>query len=580
MARPRDRRSPPIAPDPPTLDPARPYKPLDFGNGIVAGTIGADGRLLSLGLAHPDHGRVLVTTAPRFDETARRDPAAVRRYRAALGGRARAGFGLELGEPLAHDLLEGAIPRIRFANAELTAFAPAGRRGAVLLIRGAADPSLSGELRLGRAEYTQLTEGGPLPLPSSSPAASEDEGGRWIEDAALGAAAAIAVMPSRGGVTIGFGIGRDRAEATVEARSLGGSAEALLAAELAARAASPWADAPAPVRRAMSYALDCASCDVGGAVAILADHEILPLVWTRDAYYVARMLLSVAPGDECVRAAVTGFLRWCFERAVRPGGWWPRSSLASGQAKDRAFQLDQQLYPPLLLAEHARLTGDDALLRRYGAEAERVLDAVLARAEDGLVATAETPADDPLAEPFHFSSHLLLWHTLRAYGREAEPLRARIRERFTHEGRFAYAVGAGARHYHDANDVPTALAPAWGFCAADDPVWLATIEHAWSGRNEGHFPGPLGGLGSLHTRHPWPLGDLQRAIVARARGDARAEAAAWDRLRRVETWDGLLPEAYDERDGSVASRHWFSWPVALRAWLRADPALGAAGDRW
>src|SRR5688500_20411733 len=145
------------------------------------------------------------------------------------------------------------------------------------------------------------------------------------------------------------------------------------------------------------------------------------------------------------------------------------------------------------------------------------------------------------------------------------------------EGRFAYAVGPGGpRHYHDANDVPTALAPAWGFCGADDPAWLATIAHAWSGDNDGLVAGPLGGLGSLHTRHPWPLGDLQRVIAARAGHDASAEAAAWGRIARVETWDGLLPEAYDERDGSVASRHWFAWPARLRAWLVAARLIWAA----
>lgn len=521
-------------------------------------------------MADPTHGRIVLTAAPAFDERDRRDQAAVRVYRAALAAPDRTGLGPELGEPVAHELLEAAIPRIRFAEAELTAFAPAGRRGALLLVRGAADSSVSGDVRLERAAYTQLTEGGPLPLRPTAPASGDDAGVRWIADPALGAAAAIAIVRSFDALAVAFAIGRDREEAIAEARSLGRSAGALLAAELAARAGSPWAARPAPVRRAMSYALDLASCDVGGTVAILADHEILPLVWTRDAYYVACMLLAVAPDDECVRATVDGFLRWCFERAERPASWWPRSSLAGGQAKDRAFQLDQQLYPPLLLVEHARITGDDALLRRYRADAERVLDALLARADDGLVATAETPADDPLAEPFHFSSHLLLWHTLRAYGRDAEALRARIRETFTRDGRFAYAVGPrGARHYHDANDIPTALAPAWGFCTADDPVWLATIAHAWSDENEGFVAGPLGGLGSLHTRHPWPLGDLQRVIVARARRDASAEAAAWDRLARVGTWDGLLPEAYDERDGSVASRHWFAWPVALRAWLVA-----------
>jgi hypothetical protein len=67
-------------------------------------------------------------------------------------------------------------------------------------------------------------------------------------------------------------------------------------------------------------------------------------------------------------------------------------------------------------------------------------------------------------------------------------------------------------------------------------------------------------------------------IVARAAGDRDAASAVQDRLDRVTTWDGLLPEAYDERDGSVASRHWFAWPVALRAWLAADPTLGRSVD--
>lgn len=521
---------------------------------------------------------MLLTSARPFDEASRRDPPAVRRYRTGLAARDRAGFGLDLGDPVSHVLLEAAIPRIRFAGAtELTGFAPAGRPGALLLVKGSVKATISGEPRLARAAYTQLTEGGPLRSLAAVPTTGEHEGARWLDDRALGLAAAVALAPASGGLALALAFGRDPAAALAEARSLAASAEALLERELAARRSFPWSAQPDVVRRAMASVLDCASCDVGGAVALLADHEILPLVWTRDAYYAARMLLAVAPAEERVRATVDGFLRWCFERAERPGGWWPRSSLASGQAKDRAFQLDQQLYPALLLAEHADITGDRALVGKYGSEAQRVLDALLARAEDGLIATAETPADDALAEPFHFSSHLLLWRTLAAYGRDVEPLHGRIRERFTRNGRFAYAIGApGARHYHDANDVPSVLAPAWAFCRADDPVWLATIEHAWSVQNEGFIAGPLGGLGSLHTMHPWPLGDLQRVIVARARSDAGAEAAAWERLDQVETWDGLLPEAYDERDGTVASRHWFAWPNALRAWLRADPTYGAA----
>jgi len=194
------------------------------------------------------------------------------------------------------------------------------------------------------------------------------------------------------------------------------------------------------------------------------------------------------------------------------------------------------------------------------------------RAPFGLVATDETPADDRLAEAYHCSSHVLLWHVLATLGHpEAEPVRAAILRHFRSGDGFAYAVrgpdGLGARDYHDANDLPTALAPAWGFCSATEPRWLRTIERAWSAANPGFFSGPLGGLGSVHTPHPWTLGDLQARIVASARGDRTALDAAEARLDRVQTWDGLLPEAYDEATGGVASRHWFAWPVALRAWL-------------
>src|SRR4029453_15545723 len=143
------------------------------------------------------------------------------------------------------------------------------------------------------------------------------------------------------------------------------------------------------------------------------------------------------------------------------------------------------------------------------------------------------------------------------------------------------------RHYHDANDLPTVFAPAWGFCDVDDPVWRATIRFAWVRENDGYFAGPAGGGGSLHTRHPWPLGDLQEIVVARVLGDAARERRGGGRLAggagwaggppggRVATWDGLPPEAYDETTGAMASRHHFAWPAALRALLALDPMLKA-----
>ena len=176
--------------------------------------------------------------------------------------------------------------------------------------------------------------------------------------------------------------------------------------------------------------------------------------------------------------------------------------------------------------------------------------------------------------PYHFSSHVLLWHALRRFDHpDADGVRSSVLRAFVRDGRFAYAIGADGetRHYHDANDLPTVFAPGWGFCPPDDPVWRATIEFAWSEANPGYIAGPFGGLGSLHTPHPWPLGDLQEIVVARLIGDRARERRATQRLGSVEAWDSTLPEAYDEQSGIIASRHWFAWPNALRALLLSDP---------
>jgi uncharacterized protein len=596
------RGDPELRPVP--LDPRRPHKPLDVGNGIVAGTLAPNGRWLSLGIAHPVHGRIVLTTAPAF-VAERGDQRAVRAYRASLADPDRPTFGLDALDHeassalLVDDAFPMAVVERPEGRLEATTVAPSGRSGAVQVVRikahqAFAGPILSGTMRLARAEYTQLTLGGALP-----PAPSENRSGTtdevfWIDDRLLDAAIAIALSaPGRIEVSgesraiVAIAIGRTKGQVTAEVRALVGEGERLASREIDERArlwavTSMTGDEARPSRRAVAYALDCAATRVDAAVAVLADHEILPLVWTRDAYYVCRALLALDhPRHPGMAAVVEGFARWLFERAERVDGWWPRASLASGQAKDPAFQLDQQLWPLLLVLDHARLTRDPSMHERYaGAIAETLVALLAKRTAFGLIATAETPADDPLVQPYHFSSHVLLWRVLAAAGhRAAGEVRDAILRHFTSAGRFAYAVagpdGAGARHYHDANDLPTVFAPGWGFCSADDARWRATIAFAWSDANEGYFSGELSGLGSLHTPHPWPLGDLQAIIVARVIADPAREGRARERLARVETWDGLLPEAYDEETGAVASRHWFAWPASLRALLEREPMLTA-----
>jgi hypothetical protein len=584
------------------LDPRAHYKPLDLGNGIISACITPSGRWLEVGIAHRDHGRVVVSDTPALEETKARDQGAVRAYRRALASRDRAGFGLDaLATGGRASLLEDSLPTVIHARAalrlEATAFVPAGRRAVVQVVRITAKrdlrfaPAWTGAMHLRRAAYTQLTPGGPLPGVAEAPASGRDERGLWIVDEALDAAVGV-VVPSP--VTIAarasttcvavIAFGRTPDEALAEASSIAVRAEARLAETLQARRAL-WTGADlasprrAPLRRAAAYALDCASLEVGESTAILADHVILPLVWTRDAYYVCRAMLSIAP--EQGAAMTSRFLRWCFETAERPDGWWPRASLASGVLKDPIFQLDQQIYPLLLLADHARLTKDYALARRYNEQCDGVVRALLERRSTfGLIATDETPADDPIEAPFHFSSHVLLWRLLRERDpAAADKLRDATRRHFVAGDLYAYAVrgpkGEGAVLYHDANDLPTMFAPGWRFCRSNDPRWKATIAFAWSKDNRAFVEGAFGGLGSVHTLHPWPLGDLQDVVVGRVLHDRTRVSRARARLRAVRMWDGMLPEAYDETSGAVASRHWFAWPIALWALLEHEPALTA-----
>jgi hypothetical protein len=358
------------------------------------------------------------------------------------------------------------------------------------------------------------------------------------------------------------------------------------------RTGRPW---PSPaagldplVARALAYVRGCTALSIGpGERAILTDHRLLPLSWTRDAYYQALLLLAAdGPGD---RERVADHLRWLWRRCERPDARWVRSHHADGRRKDLAFQADQQLYPLVELADYWRLAGslpDGVDWTDAVAAAWRAVTAAI-DPSTGLMASHETAADDPAEAPFIAASQILLWYTavrlaeLDAAGAldasYAHGVAARVRAAFerhlVHDGRWAYASdGAGGRvAYHDANDLPLALAPAWGFCAADDPAWRATIDFAFSAANYGYASGPRGGLGSVHTPGAWTLGDVQRWIVARATGDRTAAAAALQRLHEVALLDGMLPEAYSVTpDPDRRVRHWFAWPGAALGALLLD----------
>lgn len=603
-----------------TAEPAPPPKPLDTGAGGITASVNAHGRLIAVNGYSSRHGYLTLSATPPFPDADRYQPEKVRAYRRGLAQ--DDGFGVAFESPVVAQeawLEDDLYPHVRLSladgeSAECVTWAVAGVGVAQAwrLSSPGVRYRLDGRVWFQRCAYTQLTEGGVLPFPSpGTHLLSPDDPARRLtvlHNPALAQYVALGISnarpadpadPQAGVILTGGDLHPTPDGALMLAVAFGDSADLALSRceSLLSHSAPPpppvgWFNLPPDplLKRGLAYGLLCAVPldDDGARVCILTDHMILPLAWNRDAYYVARALLA---WDSAHAPLVRGHLAWMFETAERVNGLWGRSYTANGAVKDRGYQLDQQIYPLLELCEYAQITGDPATLTRYTPHLREVVRRLDEQANaHGLYPTAETPGDDPIPLPYHFSSHVLLWAVFRdlamwdalgdadAWRARADALHRAIHAHFVaHHDEFgavyAYATdGAGNFHlYHDANDLPLALAPVWGFCPADDPVWRATVAFAFSPANVGGYYG--GHLGSVHTPAAWALGDVQDWIIALALDDRDREQRALDRLRRAAQPDGALPEAYDPSTGAVVSRHWFAWPSAAYACVR----LGAWG---
>ncbi|RYP68168.1 hypothetical protein DL771_006818 [Monosporascus sp. 5C6A] len=278
----------------------------------------------------------------------------------------------------------------------------------------------------------------------------------------------------------------------------------------------------------------------------------------------------------------------------------PQSSyLVTGKPKDQTiFQLDQQCYPLLELCDYLDCFPHDVdfvtRLADSGAIAE-ILEVLAYKrdAETGLWATDETPGDDAVTLPYHFSSHVLLWRTykrLRDLWANIKPLdNAEIRRlsdmatdvrdstlRFftahhpqIEKSMFAYLTDGQGEHtfYHDANDVPTLFAMEWKFVETPNQIttWRNTMDFGLSPSNERGFcaEGPYRGLGSQHSPGAWVLGYFQELAYAAFMDDAPVVSDAWEKILAAMQWDGTFSEAVDSQTAECSSKAWFSWPGSM-----------------
>ena len=619
-----------------------PRKPRDIGNGLVAASFGGGGEWLSLATVHPEAGFVELNGLPVFAPEWRGQPDATRRYRSWMRREEHAFLHVEAGR----------------ATVSTRQDAPRGTRGVVQRITISAthrDRPAGVRIRAnGRLGWPALAEISEVDPPTEEGQKSRmkalegtlrvvGDGGPVIVQAWLrkGGDGGRGSAERRSDMRIGWKILRRTMPSAVAWVEWPGEAPEIhidIACTFDTPSPEPpeWADrtrlrppepdeeaareelrplrVPARLvkplgrmnKRAATYTRACTALRVSGTErTILTDHRILPLSWTRDAYWQARLLLTTwsRGGHDEDEQIVADHLRWLFLRCERPDGRWVRSHHADGRPKDRPIQADQQLYPLLELADYIRVSGRLPQLPPEVTWSDLAGDAWAVSLESidedlGLIATDENPADDVPTNPYLLSDQVLLWHTatelvgvasklgLDPAGLKAvaERVRAAFQTHFHIEGplgeMWAYSVNGrgGVERYMDANDLPAALAPLWGFCPPDDGRWQTTMRYAFDRENPGFVDGPMGGLGSRHTPGTWTLGDIMGWAAFGLMEEESLSEAALERLVRSAFTDGMLPEAYDPEGSGSAVRHWFAWPGSALATLLLEHAARDTGE--
>ncbi|MCK6066193.1 MULTISPECIES: glycoside hydrolase family 125 protein [Microbacterium] len=142
---------------------------------------------------------------------------------------------------------------------------------------------------------------------------------------------------------------------------------------------------------------------------------------------------------------------------------------------------------------------------------------------------------------------------------------------------YAYEIdGCGNALLTDDANTPSLLSmPLFGWCAADDPTYLATRAFVLSDANPTFFRGTAAeGIGSPHTPHGsiWPIALAVQGLTALDDSERRR---VFDTLLSTHAGTGAMHESFDKDDPAVYTRPWFSWANAMFCEL----ALELAGLR-
>ncbi len=134
---------------------------------------------------------------------------------------------------------------------------------------------------------------------------------------------------------------------------------------------------------------------------------------------------------------------------------------------------------------------------------------------------------------------------------------------------YAFEVdGLGNANLMDDANVPSLLAmPFMGYCAKDDPVYLATRAFVLSGENPYFYEGKSAtGIGSPHTPQDyiWPISLCIQGLTSNSRQE---QLELLEMLMATDAGTGLMHEGFHKDDPAQFTRPWFAWANSMFAEL-------------
>lgn len=275
-------------------------------------------------------------------------------------------------------------------------------------------------------------------------------------------------------------------------------------------------------------------------------------------------------------------LHYVFTKQIRNVG--VHSRFIDGTVLEPGFELDELCAPVLALEKYMQATHDESFFEKPCVQEgiERILRLLETKKhlELDLYETFLQPTDDMHVYPYLTYDNVLVWRILTDLGcrlnREDLSKQAlRVKEAILRhcvkeqDGKRFFAWSQDLNGKYDVYDEPPGslqLLSYYGFCEADDPVYLNTVSLIRDPDYPYSFAGkPIAEIGCAHAPHPWVLSIANSLLCGH-------KDTAFLHLMRTQMDNGIACESVDEETGECTTGEAFATCAGFLAYA-LDVAL-------